>query len=153
MPQTSKKLGPNCFWVVSLFVLEYPIIGNMHAKILVFFFIDSSHHKLKNDQLVFIPRHMLVAGYYVFMLAVRVSAHPHFVCVQNNLSIYKRISFKFCICICTNNVPLGIVNGQISIIYHRVLAFVNVRKKWFLASSSFTYNLEYHDETSQKCSK
>ena len=72
---------------------------------------------------------MLVAGYYVFMLAVRVSAHPHFVCVPNNLGIYKRISFKFRICICTNNVPLGIVNGQISIIYHRVLALVNVRKK------------------------
>ena len=96
---------------------------------------------------------MLVAGYYVFMLVVRVSARPQFVCVLNNLSIYKQISFKFCICIYTNNVPLGIVNGQISIIYHRVLALVNVRKKCFLASSSFTYNLEYHDETSQKCSK
>ena len=71
---------------------------------------------------------MLVAGYYVFMLAVRVSARPHFVCVPNILSIYKRISFKFCICICTNNVPLGIVNGQISIVYHRVMALVNVRK-------------------------
>ena len=67
----------------------------------------------------------------------------------DNLSIYKQISFKFCICICTNNVPLAIVNGQISIIYHRVLALVNIRKKKkFLASSSFTYNLEYHDETS-----
>ena len=74
---------------------------------------------------------MLVAGYYVFMLAVRVSAHPHFVCGLNNLSIYKRISFKFCICIYTNNVPLGIVNGQISIIYHRVLALVSVRKNGF----------------------
>ena len=67
----------------------------------------------------------------------------------DNLSIYERISFKFCICICTNDVPLGIVNGQISIIYHRVLALVNVRKNWCLASSSFTWNLEYHDETSQ----
>ena len=37
MPQTSKKLGLYCFWVVILFVLEYPIIGNMHAKILVFY--------------------------------------------------------------------------------------------------------------------
>ena len=27
--------------------------------------------------------------------------------------IYKQILFKFCICICTNNVSLGIVNGQI----------------------------------------
>ena len=55
----------------------------------------------------------------------------------DSLSNYKRISFKFCICICTNNVSLGIVNGQISIIYHRVMALVNVYK-WFLASSSFT---------------
>ena len=35
----------------------------------------------------------------------------------DNLSIYKRISFKFRICICIKNVSLGIVNGQISIIY------------------------------------
>ena len=52
----------------------------------------------------------------------------------DSLSIYKRISFKFCLCICTNNVSLGIVNGQLSIIYHRVMALVNVQK-WFLASS------------------
>ena len=49
----------------------------------------------------------------------------------DSLSIYKRISFKFCICICINNVPLGIVNGQISIIYHRVMALVNVQKMVF----------------------
>ena len=55
----------------------------------------------------------------------------------DSLSIYKRISLKFCICICTNNVSLGIVIGQISLIYHRVMALVNVQK-WFLASSSFT---------------
>ena len=62
--------------------------------------------------------------------------HQHFVSVRfDNLSIYKQISFKFCICISTNNVSLGIGKGQISIIYHRV---VSVFKKWFLASSSFT---------------
>ena len=57
----------------------------------------------------------------------------------NNLSIYQRISFKFCICFCTINVlfVLGI-NGQISIIYHRVMALVNVKKMIFLASSFFT---------------
>ena len=42
----------------------------------------------------------------------------------DNLTIYKRISFKFCICICINNVSLGIVNGRMSIIYHRVKALV-----------------------------
>ena len=49
----------------------------------------------------------------------------------DNLSIYKWISFKFYICICTNNVSLGIVNGQISIIYHRVMALVNGQKMVF----------------------
>ena len=48
----------------------------------------------------------------------------------DSLSIYERILFKFCICICTNNVSLWIVNGQISRIYHRVMALVNVQK-WF----------------------
>ena len=46
----------------------------------------------------------------------------------DNLSIYQRISFKFCICICIKNVSLGIVNGQISIISDRVMALVNVQK-------------------------
>ena len=80
-----------------------------------------------------IPRHTLVAGYYVFTLAARVSIGPSVRTLFpfDNLSIYKRISFKFCICICTNNVLLGIVNGQISIIFHRVMALVNVQK-WFL---------------------
>ena len=55
----------------------------------------------------------------------------------DNLSIYEQISFKYCICICTSNVSLGVINGQISIINHRVMALVNVQKM-FLASSSFT---------------
>ena len=49
----------------------------------------------------------------------------------DNLSIYKRISFEFCICICIKNVSLGIVNGQMSIIYHRVMALVNCQKMVF----------------------
>ena len=49
----------------------------------------------------------------------------------NNLSIYKRISFRFCVCICIKNVSLWIVNGQISIIYHRVMALVNGQKMVF----------------------
>ena len=66
-----------------------------------------------------IPRHKLVARYYVFMLAVRVSVRSLYVRPSvrtsfpfDSLSIYKRISFKFCICICTNNVSLGIVIGD-----------------------------------------
>ena len=111
---------------------------------------------------LFIPRHTLVAGYYVFTLAVRVSVRPSVVrtSVRNsfafdNLSIYKRISFKFCICICTNNVSFGIVNGQISIIFHRVMALVNVQK-WFLASSSYSIwsimmKLHKNDRSNKSC--
>ena len=66
---------------------------------------------------------------------VRTSVRTSF--LFDNLSIYKRISFKFCICFCIKNVSLRIVNGQISIIYHRGMAFVN-GQKWFLASSSNT---------------
>ena len=54
----------------------------------------------------------------------------------DNLSVYKRISFRFYICHCTNNVSLGIVSGYISIIYNRATALVNIQK-WFLDSSSF----------------
>ena len=68
----------------------------------------------------------------------------------DNFIIYKRISFKFFICICTNNASLGIVDGQISIIYHRVMALVNVQKQKMFLASYFLYYLEYHDETSQK---
>ena len=49
----------------------------------------------------------------------------------DNLSICKQISFKFSICICANNVSLGIVNGQILIIYHKVMELVNVQKMVF----------------------
>ena len=49
----------------------------------------------------------------------------------DNFSICKQISFKFCICICIKNVSLGIVNVQISIIYHRGMALVNGQKMFF----------------------
>ena len=75
---------------------------------------------------------------------VRPSALPF----RSITSIYEQISFKFCICICIKNVSLWIVDGQISIIHHRVMVLVN-GQEWFLASSSIYY-LEYHDETSQK---
>ena len=100
-------------------------------------FMHIHGHSRLSTMWYIIPRHKLVAGYYVFTLAVRVSVRLSVVCTNvrpsvhtsfpfDSLSIYKRISFKFCICICTNNVSLGIVNGQISIIYHRVMALVNV---------------------------
>ena len=69
-------------------------------------------------------------GLLSLLLAVRVSVRPS-VRISfpfGSLSIYKRISFKFC----TNNGSLRIVNGKIiSIIYHRVMALVNVQKMVF----------------------
>ena len=104
---------------------------------------------------IFKPRHTLVAGYYVFTLAARVSGRPSVVRTSvrtlfpfDNFSIYKRISFKLCICICTNNVWIGIVNGHISIIYHGVMALVNVQKCGFFGLW-FLYYLAYHDKTAQ----
>ena len=78
-----------------------------------------------------------MAGYYVFTFDVRVSVRPSVrssvvrTSVRtsfpfDNLSTRKQISFKLCICICTNNGSLVIVNGQISKIYHRGMALVNV---------------------------
>ena len=60
---------------------------------------------------------------------VRPSVHTSF--PFDNLSIYKRISFKFCICICIKNVSIVIVNGPISIICYRVMALVNGQKNGF----------------------
>ena len=113
-------------------------------KIVKKIYVKSSLQNLKDlmNSFIFISHQTLVAGYYVFRLAVCVSVHLSF-CPSvrspyiptlfpfDNLSIYKQISFKFCICICTKNVSLGIVNGQISIIYHRVMAFVNGQKMVF----------------------
>ena len=82
--------------------------------------------------------HRLVAVYYVFTLAVHVSVcqFVHSTSIRtlfplDNWSTYLWISFKLCICIHTNTVSLGIVNGQISIIHHRVVALVSIYKKWF----------------------
>ena len=79
-----------------------------------------------------------MAGYYVFMSAVHVSVHWSVVIMSihtlfpfDNLSNYQQTSSKFCTCICTKNIWLEIVNGQISIIYHRVMALVNVQKMDF----------------------
>ena len=92
-----------------------------------------------------IPRHKLVARYCVFMLAVRVYVRSLYVSPSvrtsfpfDSLSIYKRISFKFCICICTNNVSLGIVIGDKFRQFITELWRLSMYKKCFLASSSFT---------------
>ena len=89
-----------------------------------------------------------MAGYYVFAsdfrAPIRPFVHPSvrpFICNADvrpsaffpfhNFSIYKQISFKFCICICTNNVLFGIVIRQFLMIYYTVMALVNVQKMVF----------------------
>ena len=62
----------------------------------------------------------------VFPSVIRTSIRTSF--PSDNLCILKQISFKFCRSICTNNASLGIVNGQIIVIYHRVMALANVQK-------------------------
>lgn len=68
--------------------------------------------------------HTLVEGYDVSMLAVRVFVRPTVVetIVRpsvntrfsfEHLNIYLRLSFRFCICICTKNVSLGIVTRKV----------------------------------------
>ena len=56
--------------------------------------------------------------------------HPHFVSVKQLMHLLTDF-IQICICIRTNNVSLGIVNGQISIIYHRVMALVNLQKMFW----------------------
>ena len=69
--------------------------------------------------------------------SVCLSIRPSVVCMSVRPSALRFRSityvfitdFKLCICICTNNVPLGIVNGQILIINRRVMALYNVQIK------------------------
>ena len=63
-------------------------------------------------------------GLLYFTLAALLSVRPFIVHMSihasfpfDNLSMYQWISLKFFICNCSNNISLGIVYGQISIIY------------------------------------
>ena len=77
-----------------------------------------------SDNVVYYTPPQVSGGVLSLLLAVRVSVRLSVVCTYvcpsvrtsfpfDSLSIYKRISFKFCICICTKNVSLRIVNGKI----------------------------------------
>ena len=66
---------------------------------------DSVYMELPD--LIFIPRHTLVSGYYVIPFGVCPSPFP-----IDNLSIYSRNFFKFCIHNVIGNEWYGIVNGQ-----------------------------------------
>ena len=61
--------------------------------------------------------------------------HPSTLRFRLITSIYKWISFKFCLCICSNNVSLGIVNGQI---LQRKKNKNNKKKYWLTLKAPIT---------------
>ena len=81
---------------------------------------------------VFIPRHTLVAGYYVIPFgvcpSVRPSVRPCSPFPIDNLSIYSRNFFKFCIHIVIGDEWYGIVNGQNPSIFNGVTALFRIGK-------------------------
>ena len=70
-------------------------------------------------------------------VSVRPSVHPCSPFPIDNLSIYSRNFFKFCIHIVIGEEWYGIVNGQNPSIFNGVTALF-VLEKWFLACYSFT---------------
>ena len=103
-------------------------------------FMHIHGHSRLSTMWYIIPRHKLVAGYHVFTLAVRVSVRPSVrsLYVRPSALRFRSIAKVFIngfhsnfAGICTNNVSLGSVNGHISIIYHIVMALVNVQKMIF----------------------
>ena len=80
------------------------------------------------SDLVFIPRHTLVSGYYVIPFGVCPSVRPCSPFPIDNLSIYSRNFFKFCIHIVIGDEWYGIVNGQNPSIFNGVTALFRIGK-------------------------
>ena len=77
---------------------------------------------------IFIPCHTLVSGYYVIPFGVYPSVRPCSPFPIDNLSIYSRNFFKFCIHIVIGNEWYGIVNGQNPSIFNGVTALFRIGK-------------------------
>ena len=81
---------------------------------------------------IIIPRHTLVSGYYVIPFgvcpSVRPSVRPCSPFPIDNLSIYSRNFFKFCIHIVIGDEWYGIVNGQNPSIFNGVTALFRIGK-------------------------
>ena len=81
---------------------------------------------------IFIPRHTLVSGYYVIPFGVCPSVRPSVrLCSPfpiDNLSIYSRNFFKFCIHIVIGDEWYGIVNGQNPSIFNGATALIRIGK-------------------------
>ena len=77
---------------------------------------------------IFIPRNTLVARYYVIPFCVCPSIRPCSPFPIDNLSIYSRNFFKFCIHIVIGDEWYGIVNGQNPSIFNGVTALFRIGK-------------------------
>ena len=77
---------------------------------------------------IFIPRHTLVSWYYVIPFGVCPSVRPCSPFPIDNLSIYSRIFFKFCIHIVIGDKWYGIVNGQNPSIFNGDTALFRIGK-------------------------
>ena len=108
--------------------LKYKIYMNITHKVPP---IICSRQQFKS-LLLFIPRHTLVARYYVIPFgvcpSVRPSVRPCSPFPIDNLSIYSRIFFKFCIHIVMGDEWYGIVNGQNLSIFNGVTALFRIGK-------------------------
>ena len=141
--ETAMVNEPSVFEPLKFYCILYFVIlsGNLHPKIRrnlqawpvikqYTFSLRSCHH-FSAECHVLLPSQTREIG-YIFTVSVHVSVHPSFRSTYlrtlfsfYNSNIYQQIQFKFCICICTKNVSLGIVNGLIDK-YHRVIALFNV---------------------------
>ena len=83
---------------------------------------------ISRSYLLFIPRHTLVSGYYVIPFGVCPSVRPCSPFQIDNLSIYSRNFFKFCIHIVIGDEWYGIVNGQNPSIFNGVTALFLIGK-------------------------
>ena len=117
-------------------------------KLLAFIFEQPSYFVLK-VLTIFIPRHTLVSGYYVIPFGVCPSVRPCSPFPIDNLSIYSRNFFKFCIHIVISDEWYGIVNGQNPSIFNRVTALFRIGK--MVSGLLFHYCSSYLNETSQIC--
>ena len=81
-----------------------------------------------STRVIFIPRHTLVSGYYVIPFGVCPSVRPCSPFPIDNLSIYSRNFFKFCIHIVIVDEWYGIVNGQNPSIFNGVTVLFRIGK-------------------------
>ena len=107
-------------------------ISQINTRFLHFGYRSNKLFKRNYSKAIFIPRHSLVSGYYVIPFgvcpSVRPSVRPCSPFPINNLSIYSRNFFKFCIHIVIGDEWYGIVNGQNPSIFNGVTALFRIGK-------------------------